>query len=91
MKSDLSKFLSLFLGLMLLMLLWRPLVWLLIIAMIVLGVFGLRVVLKSSQIKKEMEKDTDTYFKQYETKQGPDVSKDIIDVEYTEKEVPIDE
>lgn len=88
MRNDLSKFISLFLGIMLLMLLWRPIVWLLIIVMVVLAVFGLRVVLRSSQIKKDMEKDTEAYFQQQET---PDVSKDVIDVEYTEKEVPLDE
>ena len=93
MKNDVSKFISLFLGIMLLMLLWRPLVWLLLIVMAILLVMGLRIVFKSSQIKKEMEQDTERYFQQYEQQTSKqDVSSaDVIDVEYTEKEVSIDE
>ncbi|MBQ7891130.1 MAG: hypothetical protein IJO78_01140 [Erysipelotrichaceae bacterium] len=89
MKYDVSRIIGLLLLVMVLTVFWQPLVWLMIIAMVVMIVLGLRIMMKSSKIKDEINQDPDKYFSQYETsRKNQDISSaDIIDVEYTEKEV----
>jgi len=89
MKNDLSRIVGLFLLFVVLMVFWQPLLWLMMIVMVVLIVLGLRIMIKSSKIKDEINQDPDAYFNQYDTsKRNQDISSaDIIDVEYTEKEV----
>ena len=89
MKYDFSRIVGLLLLVMILTVFWQPIVWLMIIAMVVMIVLGLRIMIKSSKVKDEINQDPDKYFSQYETsRKNQDISSaDIIDVEYTEKEV----
>ena len=93
MRNGFSGIFGFFALVMILTVFWQPLVWLLLIIMGGLLVFGLRVLFASSKIKKEMNQDPDAYFNKYDTNRNkPDVSSaDIIDVEYTEREVSSDE
>ncbi len=89
MKYDFSRIVGLLLLVMILTVFWQPIVWLMIIAMVVMIVLGLRIMIKSSKVKDEINQDPEKYFSQYETsRKSQDISSaDIIDVEYTEKEV----
>ena len=93
MKNDLSRIVGFFVLVMVLTAFWQPLVWLMLIAIVALLIFGLRVMITSSRIKKDINQDPDAYFKKQETnRRNQDISSaDIIDVEYTEREVSADE
>lgn len=93
MKSDLGRILGFFALVMILTVFWQPLVWLMIIVMVGLIIFGLRVMITSSRIKKDINQDPESYFnKQEANRRSQNVSSaDIIDVEYTEREVSSDE
>ena len=54
MKYDVSRIIGLLLFVMVLTVFWQPLVWLMIIAMVVMIVLGLRIMMKSSKIKDEI-------------------------------------
>lgn len=89
MRDDLSRIGGFLLLIMVLTVFWQPLVWLMLIIMVIMIVLGIRIMIKSSKIKEEINQDPDKYFNQFETsRRNQDVSSaDIIDVEYTEKEV----
>ena len=89
MKYDLSKIVGLFVLVMVLTIFWRPIVWIALIGMVALIIFGLKVLITSSKVKDEINQDPNAYFEQFEkSKKSQDVfDADVIDVEYTEKEV----
>ena len=93
MRNDLSRIIGFFVLVMLLTVFWQPLVWLMLIVMVALLIFGLRVLITSSKIKRDINQDPEAYFNRQETsRRNQDVSSaDIIDVEYTEREVSSDE
>ena len=93
MKNDVSKIFSFFLLVMVLTVFWQPLVWLLLIVLVALLIFGFKVIITSSRIKREINQDSDAYFNKQETnRRNQDISNaDIIDVEYTEREISSDE
>ena len=93
MRNDLSRIVGFFVLVMLLTVFWQPLVWLMLIVMVALLIFGLRVLITSSKIKREINQDSEAYFNRQEAnRRNQDVSSaDIIDVEYTEREVSSDE
>ena len=93
MRNDLSRIVGFFVLVMVLTVFWQPLVWLMLIAIVALLIFGLRVMITSSRIKKDINQDPEAYFnKQEANRRNQDISSaDIIDVEYTEREVSVDE
>ncbi|MDD6467345.1 MAG: hypothetical protein PUF50_04085 [Erysipelotrichaceae bacterium] len=64
--------------------LWRPLIWVMLIVMAVLIVIGLRIIFQTHRIKEEMDQQPQQYFENQEHRIHPE---DVIDVEYTESEV----
>ena len=65
---------------------WRPILWVVVILVVFLAIWIGVVLYRANKIKKEMDKDPEAYFDQQRVQQEKDASKDVIDVEYTEKE-----
>jgi flagellar biosynthesis/type III secretory pathway M-ring protein FliF/YscJ len=66
---------------------WRPILWVIIILVVFFAIWIGVVLYRANKIKKEMDKDPEAYFDQQRQQQEKEASKDVIDAEYTEKEV----
>lgn len=66
---------------------WRPILWVIIILVVFLAIWIGVVLYRANKIKQEMDKDPEEYFNQQRVVQEKEANKDVIDVEYTEKEV----
>ena len=67
-------------GILLVVTLWKPLLWLAVIVLIAMGIFFGKVLVESTQVREEIARDPDAYFEKQ--KNGT-----VIDAEYTVTEV----